>query len=225
MRPRADGSAERALGIAFLALVFLKLFSGPAELAVARLSGAVVPNTNSTNSIELGRHVEILSISGDRRVLLGPGERASALHVLVVLPPGVATTIDPSPGAGGSPREWKIQSAYRLDGGAHRGATMEVAASYNLFRRTATIQGERYRLSRGNLFVVRFTEDLRPVVTQLGATVSEEQPDALMLLGAFRSRTRSDAEVQRALSAILDVPARPAKRRNCGRAPAPMAAT
>jgi hypothetical protein len=226
MRPRADGSAERALGVAFLALVLVKLLSGPAAFNAARLSGAVVPNTTRTHSIELGRHVEILSIAGDRRVLLGPSERASALHVLVVLPPGASTTIDRSPGAGGSLRERTIASTYRLDEGAHGGATV-VSATYDLVRRTATIDGQRYRLSRGNLFVVLLNDELHPIVTQLDATVGEEQQDQRELLRAFRSAAREDLLVRGVLDVILATPAEPhaRPRRNCLRGKAPAAAT
>lgn len=223
-KPRRDWSAERALGLAYLTLILLTPFSPALQMTGAELTGAVMPNHTSASRLGIRERVDIHSIGGDRRVLWGASEHAAALHLLVVLPAKKATLIDHPPGSADSPVERTIGGTYRLDDGAHRGAVVRAEATYDLFRRTATIGGARYRLSRGNLFVVRVDENLHPVVTQLDQSFGG-MDDQRALLRAFRSGSRSDPQVRRALSAILDAPAPPAKRRNCARAAAPLAAT
>ena len=224
IKPRRDGSAEGALGVALLALVFLKLAGPGLQMTGARLTGAVMANHTSTSSFEFERRMDLHSIGGDRGLLWGANEHVAALHLLVVLPAKEVTVLDRPPRLDGSPLEHTIGGTYRLDDGAHRGAVVPAEATYDLVRRTATIGGVRYRLSRGNLFVVRLGDDLQPVVTQLHASFGDLN-DQQGLLRAFRAHTRSDAEVQRALSAFQDPPVRRGARRGCGRAKPPTAAT
>jgi len=224
MRPRTDWSAEIALAFALvIGLGAFNIFKFPAQLAAARFSGAVIPNATHTHAYELDQFVAIHSIGGDRRVR-GGTERGSALHVLVVPPAVKVTGVSrggglTNPGVVGK----RLTVTYRVDEGPHAGAEVRVEAEYDAFRQTATLYGERYRLKKGNLFVVRLRDDLQPSVTQLDATVSEEQQDPRELLRVFRSAAREDPLVRGALDAILDPPARP--RRGCSRAKAPAAAT
>ncbi len=202
MSPHADGSNGRAVRAMLLALVFVGLFKTPAQTVLARLSGAVMANSTHTHTLEFGRRVDVNTISGDRRTLLGRYERAAALHVLVVWPEGV--TAD---GSGSRPTR-----------------APEVELTYEPFRRVAVIGGEEYRLRRGNLFVVRMTDDPRPVVAQLRSTIRDE-PDEWVLLRAFCLASH-DAEVRSAVTSVLAWPGdAEARGRPCAGRRLPAAAT
>jgi hypothetical protein len=183
-----------------LALVFSALLKTPAQEVLARLSGAVIPNATS-ESIEHGGRVKIVSIAGDRRLPWGDARRASALHVVAVVPTGAArgdgtrSAVDMPGSPSGSARE--------AGGGSDAAREIEVGITYDPLWRTATIGGRVYRLRRGNVFVVRMTGAPRPVVTQLDTTISAEgnHPGVLRVVC---SRTR-DAEVRSEVSVILDL--------------------
>jgi len=76
---------------------------------------------------------------------------------------------------------------------------LRLEATYHPLRRTLTIDSRSYYLADGNLFVIRFDGGMKPVVTQLDATINENVDNDL-IFNLFKSLLRGDEAAQKLIS-------------------------
>lgn len=80
---------------------------------------------------------------------------------------------------------------------------MRLEAAYDGPSRTLTIDSRSYSLAEGNLFVIRFDGDAKPVVRQLDAAINENIDNGL-IFDIFKSLLRGDEAAQKIINAKDD---------------------
>lgn len=201
MREHRDRSAERALGLAMLAMFGVLAMRSTLLAGWQDLTGAVVPNVIVDRS-HTGMPIELLSVGGDRRVGWNERAPASAFHMIVVHPTPSAQPIGKL--STGSRFAYSLDYEWRAPGAP--AYVQRLDARYDALLQTIRIGDRRFFLPRGNLFVVRFGDDGAPRVTQLRATMRDQAGNSFeqgrRLEDAFLRATRGDPEVQRLLRAL-----------------------
>jgi hypothetical protein len=169
-----------------------------AQDAWMRLSRSVVPNASSVEDFT-GKPVSFFSVGGSRWVSWSEQKRGeAAYHVMVLLPSASATENGRSAGSDG--HRHTAARSWRLDDGSSA-AEVRFEADYDALWQRVEIDGRRYSLSDGNVFVVRLAEGSRPSVTQIDTTLTDLHAGGA-LEGAVRSRLAGDEQVQRVLRSL-----------------------
>jgi|GEM_PF-1915409 len=165
------------------------IYRYPAMYAWMRHSGAVAPA--GLSSIEFrGKPGRIVSMIGRRPgPQMGPvfsSDEFGAYHALVVFSGDSLTRLSSTSEFGnvsGSATEaWRVWSGER---GRERAAPRVFSTSYDGIRRTVRLNGRRYSLKDGNLFVVRYDARGQASVTQLRHTLSNAR--AMDIFHAFET--------------------------------------
>ena len=135
-----------------------------------RVSRAVVPNASSVEDFT-GKPVSFFSVGGSRWVSWSEQKRGeAAYHVMVLLPSASATENGRSIGSDGhhhtAARSWRLDDRPSA-------AEVRFEADYDALWQRVEIDGRRYSLSNGNVFVVRLAEGSRPSVTQIDTTLTD----------------------------------------------------
>jgi hypothetical protein len=171
------------------------------------MRGGVVPSGTDVTVIS-GRPARIFTVLGHR---LGH-DRGSVTpraiyHVLTLIAADSVSEVS-TPGSAGVFHATATASFLAWTGpcGRETSARRDLVTQYDAVRRRVRIAGERFDLSRGNLFIVRYDPAGRQFVTQVPRTISDPL-DTIDAFRGFLSRGR----------AVPD-PLRPAPPTHCSRA-------
>lgn len=143
------------------------------------------------------RPIRILSVEGQRWGTWAALERASAYHALVIFPPGELSNAE-SVSGGDDFTHTKVERWRLMRGqppGRFTAEERELEIVYDALWQTVTVGTRTYQLANGNLFVVRYDEQLQPAVTQLNATLNREGSTE-EVVAAFKAQLREDAIAQ-----------------------------
>jgi len=188
------------LVIGLVILLFLFAVRPLLQDTWVRLSGAVIPNSSRTHTHN-GTPIRVLSVMGKRWKSWGVLKDATAYCAFVLLPTASACnnghqTISNRFSHVDTWR-WLVRNSEE-EGKQYQEVQLE--AIYDAVRRTLTIGYRTYFLTNGNLFVIRFDEGGKPIVTQLDATINENAENELVF-ETFKSLLRRDEIAQKLINA------------------------
>lgn len=161
-----------------LALVLLAIFLAIAlkplwGKAWIYMSGAVIPKGSSTHSYA-EHHNLLLSVDGERWVSSDRREKATAYHALVILPEGeLREDSNTSTSDGVTHTDTLKWLRLRAQGDSYQAEAKSLTIVYHALTQKISVGSDTYRLSKGNIFVVRLDEEWRPTVTQFEATLDK----------------------------------------------------
>jgi hypothetical protein len=155
-----------------------------------RNSGAVVP-TGSYALTFSDKPARLLSVQGQRRIPPHTVEDAAAYYALVLFPQGRLEEVDAVSSSDGF-RHVDVKHWQLWNGNSVGGTDMRIA--YDAVWQTLQVNSQKYDLKKGNLFVIRYSESLKPTVTQLDAIINDKAD--YEVTKAFKSRLRDDSLVQ-----------------------------
>lgn len=188
---------KHALGVGFGLVVMLTAIAlrPPVLDAWMRLTGAVIPGGTHTHRY-VDRPIRIMSVTGERWAAWDRLEKARAYHALIILPEILRgdhyRQSSNSHFAYKNIERWKSGSKYA----GHESEAGQLEMSYDPVLHTVTIASQTYFLPRGNLFVVRYDENWRPEVTQLGVVIYGDTLED-KVVDAFKSAFPGDEAIQK----------------------------
>jgi hypothetical protein len=180
-----------------LGAAYLLLFTGLVYLPTAKTrwihhSGAVIPNGSSYHRYS-DRPFAVLGVTGERWLPSGRSEDAAAYHALVIFPLVMPAPFDALSSGNGlihrDIQKWQVQEGERV---GSREKDLEIV--YDALWQTIKIEGKSYRLTDGNLFVIRYNQDWQPTVSQLNSIVYQREHD--WKVNPFKSLLPNDKLVQ-----------------------------
>jgi len=186
------------LGLVLTILVYMLANTSSVLGIRMRLSGALLADSVGQQSFH-GTPIRLLTVAGNRWVSWDETKPAAVYYALVLLPTASACNIESGGGGNGFLHTGAWRWLARKDKG-DQGQELRLEATYHPSRRTLTIDSHSYFLADGNLFVIRFDDGGRPVVTQLDATINENVDNDL-IFNLFKSLLRGDEAAQKLISA------------------------
>jgi len=166
-----------------------------------RLSGALTADSTGQTTF-YGTPIRVLTVEGNRWVSWDETKPAAVYYALVLLPTASACNNISGGGNNGFLHIGAWSWLARKDKG-DREQELRLEATYHPMRRTLTIDSRPYFLADGNLFVIRFDGGMKPVVTQLDATINQNVDNDL-IFNLFKSLLRGDEAAQKLISARDD---------------------
>lgn len=156
-----------------------------------RHTDAVYPNTANHGGVQLDRPIHFLGVGGpswrDPSMAGGPDARA-AYHVIFLFGRASVTQIQSTSGGSGYRHTAQVRWRVERDGAAEE---VEFQSDYDVVRRRVTIADETYRVSRGNVFVVRL-DGGSPRVAQVDTLLTEGMQDVGAVWRAAGAKGRPD---------------------------------
>ncbi|HKE57812.1 MAG TPA: hypothetical protein VKB46_13960 [Pyrinomonadaceae bacterium] len=155
-----------------------------------RYSGAVVPTGTYALTFS-DKPARLLSVQGQRHIPPHTVEDAAAYYALVLFPQGRLEEVDGFSSSDGlrylDVKHWQLWKGNAFDG-------TDLRIAYDAVWQTVQVDSQKYDLKKGNLFVIRYSENLTPVVTQLDAIINNKAD--YEVTKAFKSRLQDDSLVQ-----------------------------
>src|SRR5215510_3645172 len=189
------------LGLVLTILLYM-LANTPSALGIRmRLSGALLADSVGQQSF-YGTPIRLLTVAGNRWMSWDETKPAVVYYAFVLLPTASSCDIESGGGGNGFLHTGAWRWLARKDKG-DQGQEMRLEATYHPSRRTLTIDPHSYFLADGNLFVIRFDGGMKPVVTQLDATINQNVDNDL-IFNLFKSLLRGDEAAQKLISARDD---------------------
>ena len=160
-------------------------------------SGALVVSGDIVRVLKEGSG-EVLSINGWRRSARAKSDDVSIYHALIFRPGvlliGTRTLLSNKRALSIERLSWTVQK-YPPDDYAN-GEEHSLEIQYNFIDKSITVGKKTFRLSNGNLFVIRLDEKWLPTVSQVSARLTERTtPDKVLKF--FKSVLRHDKTIQR----------------------------
>jgi hypothetical protein len=194
-------SRKYFFGLVLTILLFIVLFmlaNTPEALGIRmRLSGALIADSHRHHPFN-GTPVRVLSVAGNRWVSWDESKPAVVYYAFVLLPTASACNLGGGIASNGfisiDTERWLARKD--KDGQEQE---LRLEATYHASKRTLTIDSRSFFLADGNLFVIRFDRDVKPVVTQLDATINEEV-DTQLIFNLFKSLLRGDEAAQKLIN-------------------------
>jgi hypothetical protein len=186
------------LGLVLTILLYM-LANTPSVLGIRmRLSGALMANSVGQQSF-YGTPIRLLTVAGNRWVSWDETKPAAVYYALVLLPTASACNNISGGGGNGFLHIGTWSWLARKDKGDQR-QELRLEATYHASRRTLTIDSRSYFLADGNLFVIRFDDGMKPLVTQLDSTINENV-DSELIFNLFKSLLRGNEAAQKLINA------------------------
>jgi hypothetical protein len=161
--------------------------------------GVTIPNNNRMHGCKDGVAL-LLGLLGQRKPSSTAQPAAvSVYHVLVFYPGGGVT------GGGSGGTTWSDDPVSRQgvtwtmpnpEGSYDKKYQHELNIEHNAIDETIKIRGETYYLTRGNLFVIRMSEEWTPAVIQLNDRFDQVASEQIVL-DRFKSIMTNDTSIQR----------------------------
>lgn len=170
-----------------------------AKWVLMLLVGGVLPNRPISGGGS-EKPLELISVGGHQ--FRPPfSNDVAAYHILLVFPSTRVTESESAFYEGDvsmrTVGRWLVQTEGRT-------RDVRLESRYDAAFKTLKIDGRRYRLSKGNVFVVRLGDGRPPRVAQLDTTVAELTTNPRVVECAVRARLPDDAEIQRHLGGVYD---------------------
>ena len=201
MKPSKKYFLGLVLSLVFTILLFMLANTSSVLGIRMRLSGALKANSVGQQPF-YGTPIRLLTVAGDRWVSWDETKPAAAYYALILLPTASACNNISGGGNNGFLHIGAWSWLARKDKG-DREQELRLEATYHPMRRTLTIDSRPYFLADGNLFVIRFDGGMKPVVTQLDATINQNVDNDL-IFNLFKSLLRGDEAAQKLISARDD---------------------
>ncbi|MDQ3819025.1 MAG: hypothetical protein M3362_15300 [Acidobacteriota bacterium] len=185
---------KHALGPLFGLLILFSTISilTPVKKAWLRYTGAVSPSGSRTHTFT-DKPARILSVSGQRWVTWDRQEEATVYYALVLFPSSMVNNNGFV--SGGNDFTYTDIERWLVWNDKEGSYQPQLEIDYDAMWQTISVDSKSYKLSKGNLFVIRFDDAWKPTVTQLGITINiDASPEDL--INTFKSALREDRLVQ-----------------------------